>query len=304
MASAYQERLHKEAPDVLKVVIPSVCHGFDKMLRTEEFNKKSRKAATQAIKDGCKSLMDKKLRLVAAKNEQIKRKRKKMKRKRSVGSLTQHGTKKRKIEESSLGDTESISSSGGSESAPVHDSDDESDDELAALQGGSGNQEVRKAEIEISNAINQLQVNPVIGRMEEQLKPLLVEILESCLTVRTWLKLLTPKMQDGNNFGVEVQNAIIEFVKRLETESSASMQALSIYHLTRAEMMSKLSKYPGVLDYSRALEELDEKEFIQLRILAVDMRNNCYALLDMFNKNIDKIKNPRSNKGTHNMLCY
>ena len=54
MASAYQERLHKEAPDVLKVVIPSVCHGFDKMLRTEEFNKKSRKAATQAIKDGCK----------------------------------------------------------------------------------------------------------------------------------------------------------------------------------------------------------------------------------------------------------
>ena len=54
MASAYQERLHKEAPDVLKVVIPSVCHGFDKMLQTEEFNKKSRKAATQAIKDGCK----------------------------------------------------------------------------------------------------------------------------------------------------------------------------------------------------------------------------------------------------------
>ena len=303
MASAYQERLHKEAPDVLKVVIPSVCHGFDKILRTEEFNKKSRKAATQAIKDGCKSLMDKKLRLVAAKNDEIKRKRRrkrKFKGKVRVGSLTQPGTKKRKIEESSL---ESMSSSGGSESAPVHDSDDESDDELAVLQGG-GNQEVRRAEIEISNAINQLQVNPVIGRMEEQLKPLLVDILESCLTVRTWLKLLTPKMQDGNNFGVEVQNAIIEFVKRLETESSASMQALSIYHLTRAEMMSKLSKYPGILDYSRALEELDEKEFIQLRILAVDMRNNCYALLDMFNKNIDKIKNPRSNKGTHNMLCY
>ena len=219
--------------------------------------------------------------------------------------MTQHGTKKRKIEESSSGNMrlESISSSGGSESAPVLDSDDESDDELAALQGGAS-QEVKKAEIEISNAINQLQVNPVIGRMEEQLKPLLVDILESCLTVRTWLKLLTPKMQDGNNFGVEVQNAIIEFVKRLETESSASMQALSIYHLTRAEMISKLSKYPGILDYSRALEELDEKEFIQLRILAVDMRNNCYALLDMFNKNIDKIKNPRSNKGTHNMLCY
>ena len=68
--------------------------------------------------------------------------------------------------------------------------------------------------------------------------------------------------------------------------------------------MSRLSKYPGVLDYSRALEELDEKEFVQLRLLAVDMRNNCYALLDMFTKNEDKVKNPRSNRGTHNMLCY
>ena len=77
------------------------------------------------------------------------------------------------------------------------------------------------------------KVNPIIGRMEENLKPLLVEILESCLTVRTWLKLLIPTMQDGNNFGVQVQNEIIEMVKRLETESSASMQALSIYHLTR-----------------------------------------------------------------------
>ena len=57
MASKYQDRLHKEAPDVLKVVIPNVCHGFDKMLILEEFSRNSKKAATQAVKDGFKTLV-------------------------------------------------------------------------------------------------------------------------------------------------------------------------------------------------------------------------------------------------------
>ena len=45
--------------------------------------------------------MDKKLRLVAAKNEEIKSKNRKLKgeEEMSVGSLTLHGTKKIKIEE-------------------------------------------------------------------------------------------------------------------------------------------------------------------------------------------------------------
>ena len=44
--------------------------------------------------------MDKKLRLVAARNEQIKRKNRKIKQEdaMSVGSVTTRGTKKRKIE--------------------------------------------------------------------------------------------------------------------------------------------------------------------------------------------------------------
>jgi proteasome activator subunit 3 (PA28 gamma) len=41
--------------------------------------------------------------------------------------------------------------------------------------------------------------------------------------------------------------------------------------------------------------ELDEKEFINLRMCCMDLRNNYAILHDMILKNLEKIKTPRSN---------
>ena len=151
--------------------------------------------------------------------------------------------------------------------------------------------------------ILKLQCNPFISTMIEIIKPPLREISECCNSVRSWMQLLVPQMSDGNNFGVGVQNEMLEYVKRLELDSCSTLQAFSLYHLTRAEIVARFSRYPGVQDYCRALEELDVKEFIQLRLIARQMRNSCYALQDMVKKNMDKVMKPRAETYDNMLVC-
>ena len=53
-------------------------------------------------------------------------------------------------------------------------------------------------------------------------------------------------------------------------------------------------KYPNVEDYQRALQQIEEKELANLRLCAVDLRNNVAILFDVISKNLDRIKKPRS----------
>uniref|UniRef100_H2ZNI9 Proteasome activator PA28 C-terminal domain-containing protein n=1 Tax=Ciona savignyi TaxID=51511 RepID=H2ZNI9_CIOSA len=131
--------------------------------------------------------------------------------------------------------------------------------------------------------------------MIEVLKPELRSVVECCNTVRAWVQLQVPEMQDGNNFGVEVQAEVLEDVRRVESESQAFMEAVSMYYLARAEIAGKFAKHTGIQDFVYALQELDVKEFYLLRIIVREVRNSCITMLDMLSKNMDKILTPRTN---------
>ncbi|GLD71732.1 proteasome activator complex subunit 3-like isoform X2 [Lates japonicus] len=47
-------------------------------------------------------------------------------------------------------------------------------------------------------------------------------------------------------------------------------------------------------DYRRTVSEIDEKEYISLKIIVSELRNQYVTLHDMILKNIEKIKKPRS----------
>jgi len=47
---------------------------------------------------------------------------------------------------------------------------------------------------------------------------------------------------------------------------------------------------------------LDEKEFINLRLCALDLRNNYAILNDMIIKNLEKLKRPRSSNHMQHMF--
>jgi len=168
-----------------------------------------------------------------------------------------------------------------------HDSsdDDSSDDE---------------ANLDIDSDI--LKSNPFIVKMIEELKPELRNAIDLCQTLNGWIQLHVPKIEDGNNFGVEVQNQIIGEIEQLEADTSIYQKTMSLYFLQRAEIVGHIAKHPEILDFSRALEELDTKQFLALRMITREQRNSCYGLLDLMKKNKEKLLKPRSASHSHSLV--
>jgi len=63
----------------------------------------------------------------------------------------------------------------------------------------------------------------------------------------------------------------------------------------------KVIKYPQIEDYRLGVVELDEKEYINMRMCALELRNTYAILYDLIHKNKDKIEKPRS---SHHASLY
>ncbi|KAG8006746.1 Proteasome activator complex subunit 3 [Nibea albiflora] len=98
-----------------------------------------------------------------------------------------------------------------------------------------------------------MKCNGKLVDLIEQVKPEIRTLIEKCNTVKMWVQLLIPRIEDGNNFGVSIQE-----------------------------------------DYRRTVMEIDEKEYISLKIIVSELRNQYVTLHDMILKNIEKIKKPRN----------
>ncbi|KAM9296822.1 proteasome activator complex subunit 3 [Gastrophryne carolinensis] len=116
----------------------------------------------------------------------------------------------------------------------------------------------------------------------------------SCCRVKMWVQLLIPRIEDGNNFGVSIQEETVAELRTVESEAASYLDQISRYYITRAKLVSKIAKYPHVEDYRRTVTEIDEKEYISLRLIISELRNQYVTLHDMILKNIEKIKRPRN----------
>ncbi|XP_076800085.1 proteasome activator complex subunit 3-like [Clavelina lepadiformis] len=143
--------------------------------------------------------------------------------------------------------------------------------------------------------------NDYIIRLVERLKPEIVTLLEAVNTLRMWIILLIPKIEDGNNFGVEVQEETLGELKTVEQDLLSNQEEIASYFLSRAKVITQLTKRPGVQDYTRFVEEEDEKQFVGLRLMVAELRNACSSVHDLISKNIDKIKSPRNQSAIHSI---
>jgi len=64
----------------------------------------------------------------------------------------------------------------------------------------------------------------------------------------------------------------------------------------------QILKYPTVVDYVQTVAELDEKQFINMKLCAKDLRNNYAILFDMITKNLEKLEKPRPSNHMTNMF--
>lgn len=136
--------------------------------------------------------------------------------------------------------------------------------------------------------------NAKLTSIIDKIKPEIRELIEKCNTVRMWVTLLIPKIEDGNNFGVSIQEDTLAELRQVESEAASFLDQISRYFITRAKIVTKVSKYPHVEDYRRFVIEIDEKEFLSLRLIICELRNHYSVLHDMILKNIEKIKKPRT----------
>ncbi|XP_013378905.1 proteasome activator complex subunit 3 [Lingula anatina] len=136
--------------------------------------------------------------------------------------------------------------------------------------------------------------NPKICEIIEKLKPSIMELLESSNQVKMWITYLIPRIEDGNNFGVSIQEDTLAEARQVESETATFLDQMTRYFIHRGKLISKVAKYPHVADYRQSIRELDEKEFITLRLVCCELRNQYATLHDIIIKNINKIRIPRS----------
>ena len=58
-----------------------------------------------------------------------------------------------------------------------------------------------------------------------------------------WVSFLIPKIEDGNNFGVSIQEETLGEIRTVESEAAAFFDQISRYYMTRAKLISKVSLF-------------------------------------------------------------
>jgi len=142
--------------------------------------------------------------------------------------------------------------------------------------------------------------NKFISEIIDIVKPKVVQLVEDANMLKMWILFLIPRIEDGNNFGVSIQEETLNEVRVVETEAATYFDNVSRYYISRGKIVAKIAKYPHVEDFRKTLEEIDEKEFLSLRLVVCELRNHYATLHDIIFKNLEKIKKPR-NTNTDNM---
>ncbi|XP_029979290.1 proteasome activator complex subunit 1 isoform X3 [Sphaeramia orbicularis] len=138
-----------------------------------------------------------------------------------------------------------------------------------------------------------IESNPALEVLLNQVDPEIRILKEMLNLVSSWLQLHIPQIQDGNNFGVAVQEKVFEMLTNTRTRVDAFQTQIAKYYSERGDAVAKASKQPHVGDYRQLVHELDQYQYSELRLVVLDLRNTYAALFDIVNKNYDKIKKPR-----------
>ncbi|XP_031728255.1 proteasome activator complex subunit 1 [Anarrhichthys ocellatus] len=127
----------------------------------------------------------------------------------------------------------------------------------------------------------------------QQVKPQIQTLKEKLNMVTMWVQLQIPKIEDGNNFGVAVQEKVFELLTTTRTKLEGFQTQISKYYSERGDAVAKASKQSHVGDYRQLVHELDQYQYCELRLVILDICNTYAVLFDVITKNFDKIKKPR-----------
>ncbi|KIJ46348.1 hypothetical protein M422DRAFT_46118 [Sphaerobolus stellatus SS14] len=137
--------------------------------------------------------------------------------------------------------------------------------------------------------------NKHVNKTQDRVKKECEELVDLCDKVKLWVSLTMPKIEDGDNFGVQIQEEVLSELHRSQESGYNLRDNARSNHLNRAKICSKLIKYPFVEDYTIALKEHDAKQLYMARQHLVDIKNIYAVLTDVIHKNFQKIRSPKGN---------
>ncbi|XP_034562064.1 proteasome activator complex subunit 2 [Notolabrus celidotus] len=135
--------------------------------------------------------------------------------------------------------------------------------------------------------------NEKISALLEKVKPEIVGLRETIITVSTWILHLIPKIEDGNDFGVAIQEKILERITAVRTKVDGFQTNINKYFTERGDAVAKASKETHVMDYRSLVHEKDENIYSEIRVIVLDIRGFYAELYDIISKNLDKVTNPK-----------
>uniref|UniRef100_A0A1A8E0W8 Proteasome activator complex subunit 1 n=1 Tax=Nothobranchius kadleci TaxID=1051664 RepID=A0A1A8E0W8_NOTKA len=158
---------------------------------------------------------------------------------------------------------------------------------------GKKDKDSEKEEEDAGPPCGPIYSNKRVESLLKEVKPEIQTLREKLNTVSMWVQLQIPRIEDGNNFGVAVQEKVFELLTNTRTKIEAFQTQISKYYSERGDAVAKASKQPHVGDYRQLVHELDQYQYCELRLVVLDIRNTYAALFDIINKNYNKIKKPR-----------
>merc|ERR1719499_450367 len=140
-------------------------------------------------------------------------------------------------------------------------------------------------------------VNKNFVKIRDELKTHMEEIIDWMFTLSMCITLRVPKIEDGNNFGVNVQGVIRDYITNVRTQSLDFVKSSASFHSGRGKLFSKCVKYPGVEDYTHCMTSSDVLQHTHLLRGVLDMRNSLVWIRDLCVKNWGKLMDPRGSNG-------
>uniref|UniRef100_A0A4W5M3Z2 Proteasome activator subunit 2 n=1 Tax=Hucho hucho TaxID=62062 RepID=A0A4W5M3Z2_9TELE len=121
----------------------------------------------------------------------------------------------------------------------------------------------------------------------------LVKMYVFCSLVSCWIQHLIPKIEDGNDFGVAIQEKILERIAAVKTKVDGFHTNINKYFSERGDAVAKASKSTHVMDYRSLVHEKDEAVYSDIRVILLDIRGFYAELYDIISKNLEKVTNPK-----------
>uniref|UniRef100_A0A3P9QGV2 Proteasome activator complex subunit 2 n=1 Tax=Poecilia reticulata TaxID=8081 RepID=A0A3P9QGV2_POERE len=135
--------------------------------------------------------------------------------------------------------------------------------------------------------------NEKIMLLLDKVKPEIMDLRETILAVSCWIQHLIPKIEDGNDFGVAIQEKILERIAAVKTKVDGFQTNINKYFSERGDAVAKASKDTHVMDYRSLVHEKDGAIFSEIRVIVLDIRGFYAELYDIIVKNLEKVTNPK-----------